>query len=122
MNIFLWVIQVALALLFVSGGGFKFFKAEELLKMPVNRVLSRGGWRLVGVIEMLGAVLMIVPAATGWMPVLSPLSAAVLALECFSLAAFYARFSRKLTAANPLVWTAAMGLVAAFVAFGRYAL
>lgn len=120
MNILFWVIQAVLAFLFVSGGGFKLLKADELLKMPVNRVLSAGGWRALGVVEMVGAVLLIVPGATGWMPVLTPLAATILAVECLALAAYYARFSRQFTAANPLVWTAAQGLLALVVAFGRY--
>ena len=87
--------------------------------MPANRALSRGGWRVVGVFELLGAVLLIVPAATLWMPVLTPIAAAAVALECLALSALYARHSLKLTASNPLVWSAVMGLMAAFVAYGR---
>ena len=37
------------------------------------------------------------------------------------LAALYARYSLKIAATNPMVWALAMGLVAAFVACGRYA-
>lgn len=122
MNVLLWVIQAALALLFVAGGFTKVFKFDELAKVPANRALSRGGWRVVGVFEILGAVLLIVPGAATWMPDLTPLAAAVLALESLSLAAMYARHSLRLAATNPLVWAAAMGLLAAFVAYGRYAL
>jgi hypothetical protein len=34
----------------------------------------------------------------------------------------YARYSLKLAATNPLVWAVVMGLLAAFVAYDRYAL
>ncbi len=120
MNVLLWVLQVALAELYLSGGAYKVFKFDELAKyMPA---LSRGGWRVLGVIEMLGGVLLVVPAALNWMPSLTPLAAAVLALETLALAALYARYSLKLTASNPLVWGVVMGLLAAFVAYGRYAL
>jgi hypothetical protein len=120
MNIFLWAVQVALALLYVSGGSYKVFKFDELARyMPV---LSRGGWRALGVIEMLGAVLLVVPAAVKWMPMLTPLAAAALALETLGLAGLYARYSLKLSASNPLVWGVVMGLLAAFAAYGRYAL
>ena len=50
------------------------------------------------------------------------MAAAVLALETLGLAVIYARHSLKLVATNPLVWSLGMGLVAAFVAYGRYAL
>ncbi len=84
--------------------------------------LPRGGWSALGVVEMVGAVLLIVPTAAKWKPVLTPLAAAVLALETLALAGLYARYSPKLTVANPLVWAVVMGLVAAFVAYRRYAL
>ena len=120
MNILLWIIQAVLALLCLSGGAYKAFKFDELANQM--RALSRGGWRALGVLEMLGAVLLIVPAAMQWMPVLTPLAAAALALETLALAGLYARYSLKLTAANPFVWAAVMGLLVAFVAYGRYAL
>jgi VIT1/CCC1 family predicted Fe2+/Mn2+ transporter len=120
MNVLLWVFQAALAFLYLSGGYFKAFKFDELAKQFT--ALSRGGWRALGVLEMLGAVLLIVPAALGWMPLLTLIAAAVLALESLALAAVFARQSLKLTAENPLVWNVVMGLLAAFVAVGRYAL
>ncbi len=120
MNVFLWVLQVALALLYLAGGAYKTFSFDELAKQMT--ALPRGGWSALGVVEMVGAVLLIVPAAAKWKPVLTPLAAAVLALETLALAALYARYSLKLSVTNPLVWAVVMGLVAAFVAYGRYAL
>jgi len=84
--------------------------------------LPRGGWTALGVFEMLCAVLLVVPAAAKWMPVLTPLAAGALALESLALTGLYARYSLQLTAANPLVWSVVMALLAAFVAYGRYAL
>jgi hypothetical protein len=97
MNILLWVLQVALALLWLSGGACKAFKFDELAKQMSP--LPRGGWRASGVVEMLGAAL---------------------GLETLGLAALYARSSVKLTVANPLACAVAMGLLVAFVACGRY--
>jgi hypothetical protein len=120
MNVLLWVLQAALALLYFSGGAYKTFKFDELAKQM--QALSHGGWRALGVLEMLGAVLLVVPAATKWMPVLTPLAATVLALETLALAGLYARYSVKVAATNPMVWAVVMGLLAAFVAYGRYVL
>ena len=122
MNVLLWVLQVALALLSLGGGAYKVFMFDELAKVPAMGALARGGWGALGVFEMLCAVLLIVPAAANWMPVLTPLAAAALALESLALAGLYARYSLELTATNPLVWVVVMGLMAAFVAYGRYAL
>ena len=122
MNVLLWVLQIALALISLSGGAYKVFMFDELAKLPAMGALARGGWGAVGVFEMLCAVLLVVPAAAKWMPVLTPLAAAALALESLALAGLYARYSLELTATNPLVWVVVMGLIAAFVAYGRYAL
>jgi len=120
MNVLLWFLQIALAFLYLSGGAYKTSKPDALAKQV--RALSAGGWRALGVVELAGGLLLVVPAALKWMPVLTPLAAAVLALETFFLAGLYARQSLKLAATNPLVWAAVMGVMATFVAYGRYAL
>jgi hypothetical protein len=120
MNILLWILQIALAFLYLSGGAYKVFKFDELATQM--RALPRGGWRVLGMLEIAGGVLLIVPGAANWMPSLTPLAAVVLALETMGLSGVYARYSLRLSAANPLVWSVVMGLLVAFVAYGRYVL
>ena len=120
MNILLWVLQVALALLCLAGGAYKLFQFEELAKVPATAALPRAGWGAIGVLEMLCAVLLIVPKAVKWMPILTSLAAAVLAVEALALSVNNARYSLQLAVTNPLVWTLAMAVMAAFVAWGRY--
>lgn len=119
MNILLWVFQAVLALLCFAGGATKVFAFDELAKQ--FSALPRGGWSALGVVEIVGAVLLILPWALKWKPFLTPLAATVLALEALALTALYASYSLELAATNPLVWSAVMGLLAAFVAYGRYA-
>ena len=113
MNIFLWVLQIALAFLYVAGGAYKTLKPEEVGKFV--RSIPRGGWRALGVLEVMGGVLLVIPAVTAW-------AAAVLAIETLALAVVYARRSLKLTAANPLVWAAVMRLLVLIVAYARWGL
>src|SRR5689334_6158607 len=120
MNVLLWVFQIALALLYLTGGAYKVFQGHTLTHYPPG--LSRGGWGALGMLEVVGGILLVVPAGVTGIPMLTALAAAVLALETLTLAALFARRSVKLVAANPLVWAAPMGLLAAFVAYGRYAL
>src|SRR5579871_5068544 len=122
MNIVLWILQIALALFCFAGGQYKVFHFAELAKVPSSAALSRGGWGAIGVFEMLCAVLLVVPAAAKWMPVLTPSAAAALALESLALAVLFARYSLSLSATNPLIYVVVMGLVAAFVAYGRLTL
>lgn len=122
MNVLLWVVQALLALQAFAGGAYKIFSFSEIANMPAMSALSRGGWAAVGVFEIVCAVLLIVPAATKWMPILTPLAAVALALESLALVANYARYSVALTPANPLVWVILSAVLAAFVAWGRFAL
>lgn len=120
MNILLWVLQSALALLCLSGGAYKVFSFDEVASQLT--ALSRSGWTLLGVFEVVCGVLLVVPAAAKWVPILTPLAAAALVLETLLLSGLYARQSLNLTAANPLVWSVVMALMAAVVAYGRFAL
>ncbi len=99
MNILLWALQIVVAFLYISGGAYKVFKV---------------------VIEVVGGVVVVVPAKVTGVPMLTALAAAVLAIESLALAAAYARKSMKLVAANPFGWCVAMGVLAALVAYGRY--
>lgn len=117
MNILLWALQAVLGLLYVAGGYYKAFNFEKLADQFT--AIPHGGWRVLGVIEMLGAVLLIVPAATKWKPRLTPIAAGVLALETLVISAVYAGHSTTLTAENPLVWSVVMLLLVTFVAYGR---
>jgi hypothetical protein len=118
MNVFLWVLQAVLGVFSLAGGTYKVLMAAELAgQLP----LSRPGWAALGVLEVVCAVLLVVPAALNWMPVLTPLAAAALALDYLALAVLFARYSIKLTANNPLPYALVGGLLAAFVDYGRYA-
>jgi hypothetical protein len=120
MNVLLWILQLILAFLYLAGGAFKTFNPQDVAKQIT--ALPLGVWSAIGVFEVLGGILLIVPAATKWMPSLTPLAAAMLALETLALATLYATYSLKLAVTNPLVWAVPMGLMAAFVAYGRYCL
>ncbi|HEY4320082.1 MAG TPA: DoxX family protein [Gemmatimonadales bacterium] len=122
MNVVLWVLQVLLAFLAGAGGAFKAFAFKADPSIPSMQAFSRGMWAALGVFEMLCAVLLIVPGATHWMLNLTVLAAAALALESLALAAVYARYSRAVTASNPLVYVVPMAVIALLVAWGRWAL
>ena len=119
MNIALWILQALLAVLFLSGGAYKLAKPELLASQA--RALNPGLWRVLGLVELLGGVLLLTPALK-LLPEWTPLAAGALALETLFVAALYGRRSVKLVTANPFTWAAAMLLMAAFVAYGRYAL
>lgn len=115
MTVFLWILQAVLALLYVAGGVFKTFMSDQLVGQFAG--VPRPVWGALGVIEMVGGVLLIVPAALKWMPALTPAAAAVLAVETLALVVLYASYSLELRAENPLVWAVVMFGLVAFVAY-----
>jgi hypothetical protein len=118
MDVLLWILQAALALLYLAGGAYKASDAGGLAaRFPA---VPRAGWRSLGALEVLGGALLVAPAFAALPPSLAPLAAGVLALETLGLAALYGARSRSLVAANPLPWALAMGLLAGVLAWGRW--
>ena len=66
MNILLWILQAALAFLYFAGGAYKLFAFQELATQM--SAIPHAAWRVLGAIEIFGGILLIVPAATKWMP------------------------------------------------------
>ncbi len=117
MNVALWIVQSLLALLLVAGGGYKFVSAAELTSQFA--AIPTLAWRAFGIVEVVGGLLLVLPMALRWMPHLTAIAAMVLLGEALVLSVIYGRTSTALSAENPLVWSVAMAVLLAFVAFGR---
>lgn len=122
MHALLWIVQALLSFQAFAGGVFKLAQYEELAKTPAGAALSRGTWGAIGTFELVCAVLLIVPMATGWKPGLTPAAAVALLVESLALAAFYAGFSRAFVATNPLPYVLGSAVIAGLIAWGRFAL
>jgi uncharacterized membrane protein YphA (DoxX/SURF4 family) len=121
MTYVLWIIQVLLALLFLFAGGTKLVLPLEVLKSmgsPNQIVLPGLLVRFIGVCEVLGALGLILPGLLRIRPGLTPLAAAGLVI--IMMGATVISFAEDAVAAAlfPLV----VGLLAAFVAYGRWRL
>jgi len=118
MTYVLWIVQILLALLFLFGGGLKLvMPVEEMTKqMPVP--LPGGFLRFIGVAELLGGLGLILPALLRIRPGLTPLAAAGLVIIMAGATAVTLLGGDVLTALMPF----AVGLLAAFVAYGRWRL
>jgi uncharacterized membrane protein YphA (DoxX/SURF4 family) len=119
MNILLWVLQIALAWLCIAGGIFQIFKIEQLQKNVASmRALPRGLWKFLGVFGCLAGLGLILPGATNILPVVTPIAAAAVAAESVLISAFYIYYRDF----SPLIYSVAMAIMAAFIAYGRFAL
>ncbi len=121
MNVVLWIVQVMLALLFLFAGGTKLVLSIEVLKSmgSPNQILLPGLLlRFIGVCEVLGALGLILPGLLRIRPGLTPLAAAGLVIIMIGATVLTLAGSDVARALIPLV----VGLLAAFVAYGRWRL
>ena len=115
MNALLWIAQVLLAPAFLAHGLIFIFPPKAVRKIKERPPLPAGFMHFVYVAESLGAVGIVLPGATGLLPWLTPLAAAGLLPIAAGASVFHA--TRGETA--PMVVTAALFALAAFVAYGR---
>ncbi len=118
MNIVLWIVQSILAVAFVVAGVMKSTQPKEKLKpnLPWVEDFSIGTVRLIGVSELLGGLGLILPAATGIAPILTPIAATCLAVVMVLAAVTHIR--RK--EASGIAVNAVLFLLCVFVAWGRF--
>ena len=116
MNVALWIAQVLLAVIFLFAGGMKLvMPVEELTaQMPMPGLLVR----FIGIVEVLGGLGVILPWLTGIRPSLTPLAAAGLVIVMIGATVVTLMIADMAMALIPIV----VGLVAAFVAYGRWRL
>lgn len=118
MNAALWVVQGLLAVAFLGAGVMKATQPKEKLAANMGWVEDFSGStvRLIGVVEVLAAVGLVLPAVTGIAPVLTPLAAVGLAVVMVLAAITHARRGEAQLIGVNLV----LLLLSAFVAWGRF--
>jgi hypothetical protein len=116
MNSALWIVQGLLAGVFLFAGGIKLVQPLEKLAGPIP--LPGLFMRFIGVAEVLGALGLILPGLLRIRPGLTPLAAAGLVIVVIGATAITLAGGDVLPALIPL----AVGLLAAFVVYGRWRL
>ena len=116
----LWIVAGLLAVAFLMTGLMK-------ITQPKAKLAAQMGWvedyapttvKAIGVIEVLGAIGLILPRLTGILPWLTPLAALGLALTMLGAMATHLRRNEYPMLLPNLV----LLVLAAFVAYGRFAL
>jgi len=118
MELALWIAQIILAVMFGMAGIMKSTQPKEKLAkgLPWTTDVSTPTVRIIGISELLGALGLILPAATGILPILTPIAATGLAVIMVLAIVTHAR--RKESQA--IVFTVVLLAVSAFVALGRF--
>ncbi|MFI9105896.1 DoxX family protein [Streptomyces fildesensis] len=119
MNTVLWVLQGVLAAAFLASGLTKVSRPKEKLadKMGFVNDYSAGMVTFIGAVEVLGAIGLILPAATDIAPILTPIAATGLAVTMAGAANYHLR---KKDAAKELLPSVVLLVLAAVIAWGRF--
>ena len=119
MNILLWVLQVLTALLYAASGFMKVFMFDKVTKdVPSFGALPRKVWMALGIVELVCVVGLIVPAALHWHPQLTVVAATILAVESLVFIGVHVKYREM----GSMVMSGVLGLVMAFIAYGRMVL
>jgi len=119
MNILLWVLQILAALMYGASGVMKVFMFDKVSKdVPSFGALTRKAWMALGIVELVCTVGLIVPAAFHWQPALTVAAATVLTIESLVFVWVHAKY-REIT---PIIFSGVLGLLMAFIAYGRMVL
>jgi hypothetical protein len=120
MNIALWIVAGLLAVVSAAGGTLKLVQPpNKLAAMGWGFVedFSPGAIKAIGVLEILAAIGLILPAALDVVPILVPLAAVGLIL--LMVGAMITHLRRR--EARPVVVNLVLLALAVFVAWGRLA-
>ena len=117
MDTILWIAQVVLAVLFLLFGVTHLMRRDTMReRVPWMWAVPREALAVIGLLEILAAIGLVLPAMTRIQPWLTPLAALCLAVLMVFAIVFHIRRSEM----PNIVLNAILGLLAAFVAWGRY--
>ncbi len=118
MNIALWIVQILLALAFAMAG---IMKASQ----PLDKLRKMMAWtndvapslvRTVGILELLGALGLILPAITHIWPWLTAVAAVGLVLTMIGAVIVHIRYKQISSIGTPIF----LLLLALFIVYGRF--
>jgi uncharacterized membrane protein YphA (DoxX/SURF4 family) len=119
MNMLLWVLQILAALLFGASGVMKVFMFDKVSKdVPSFGALPRRVWMAMGILEFVCVAGLIIPSVLDWRPALTAVAAMVLAAESLVFIWVHVKY-REIP---PIIMSSVLGLIMAFIAYGRIAL
>jgi uncharacterized membrane protein YphA (DoxX/SURF4 family) len=119
MNVFLWILQAVLAAAFLGAGLMKLSQPKAKLQEKMGWVedFSDNAVKGIGAAEVLGAIGLILPAATGIAVILTPIAAAALAVTMVGAAVVHFKRGEQ-SQMPPSVVLGILALVVAIFRFG----
>jgi uncharacterized membrane protein YphA (DoxX/SURF4 family) len=119
MNVLLLVLQVLAALLYGASGVMKVFMFDKIsADVRSFGALPRQAWMVLGILELICTVGLIIPAAFRWQLALMVVAATVLSIESLVFIGVHVKYRETI----PIIMSGVLGLVMAFIAYGRLVL
>ena len=118
MNILLWIIQILMALLFLFAGATKFYYTYEQMRSmgPPNQILPPSWFiHFIGICEILGGLGLVLPGLfriKEYLTVLAAIGLTIIMIGAVVVTAMSVGI-------GPAIPTVIIGLLCAFVAYGR---
>lgn len=112
MSVFLWILQIVLALMFIGIGGQRLVRREAQLKrLPWTDGYPPAAIRTLGVAELVAGLCLLVPGLFGWAPVLTPLAGAGLVVLMALAVVMHLRRGERQAAILPAILLVMSGTV-----------
>lgn len=119
MNNVLWGLQIVAALIYAASGVMKVFMFDKVsADVRSFGALPKSVWMMLGVIELMCVLGLIIPGALNWHPALTAVAAVVLAIESLVFIGVHIKYNEM----PPIIMSVVLGLLMAFIAYGRMVL
>ncbi len=118
MNIFLWILQVLLAVHTAIGAVWKFSNSEQAV--PSLKVIPHGVWLSLSVFELLCVVGLVIPAVYKPLAVLAPVAALFIAAEMLLFSGLHIASGDP--SRGPIIYWLIVAAICGFIAYGRFVL
>jgi hypothetical protein len=118
MNIFLWVLQVLLALHTIAGAIWKFSNSAQTIQ-SLN-IIPHGAWLTLSIIELFCTLDLILPAFNKNLGKLAPIAAALIAAEMLLFCGLDI-FSGNTNYGHLIYWFV-VAIICSFIVYGRFVL
>lgn len=116
MNIFLWVLQIVLALWNIMGGVFTILHFEKLKGGILGNKLPKPVWMLIGALQVLFALALVLPSALSVYTELVPVAGIYLAFNSLLGCLWFTQY----VGFPGLLWGVIPAVAAAIIAYGRF--
>lgn len=118
MNIFLWILQILLAVHTVIGAVWKFSNSEQTV--PSLQAIPHGVWMALIGFEFLCSAGLVLPAINKRFAILAPIAALGIAAEMLLFCAVHI-YSGDANYSQMIYWFV-VTVICAFIAYGRFVL